>query len=287
MTTASNAPATTQESVALDHAWHFIRQAPSLLVAAGAGMGVESGLPDFRGPNGLWRQYPGLAQAEMRFEDIANPSVFVTDPRLAWGFYGHRLQSYRTVVPHTGFAHLLRWGEAAPWGLAVYTSNVDGQFQKSGYTQHLIQECHGSLHHLQCAVACCEETWPAEGFEPEVDRATSRLLNALPVCPHCGGLARPNVLMFNDADWIGNRTLAQRQTLNRWVSTVEPGVVVEIGAGKAVATVRAYTANRQREGWKLVRINPDCNTGATPTQVELAITARTFFDAMMERQHTA
>jgi NAD-dependent SIR2 family protein deacetylase len=284
MTTASNTTAATPEVVALDQAWHFIREASALLVAAGAGMGLDSGLPDFRGPNGLWRQYPGLAQAGMGFEDIANPMVFATNPQLAWGFYGHRLQSYRTVMPHAGFEHLLRWGEATPNGLAVFTSNVDGQFQKAGYTQHPLQECHGSLHHLQCAGACCEDTWPAD---PEVDPATSRLLNALPVCPRCGELARPNVLMFNDPDWIGSRTLAQRQTLSQWVSTVEPGVVVEIGAGKAVSTVRSYTANLQREGWKLVRVNPDCNTGTTATQVELAMTARAFFDALVEREHTA
>lgn len=284
MTIASNTTAATPEAVALDQAWHFIREAPALLVAAGAGMGLESGLPDFRGPNGLWRQYPGLARAGMGFEDIANPTVFATNPQLAWGFYGHRLQSYRTVMPHAGFAHLLRWGEAKPKGLAVFTSNVDGQFQKAGYNQHPLQECHGSIHFLQCAAACCNDIWPADGFQPEVDSATSRLRNAVPTCPHCGHMARPNVLMFNDADWIDDRTNAQRQRLTRWLSAAEPGVVLEIGAGKAVATVRSYTHIRQREGWKLVRVNPDCNTNVAHHQVELAMTARAFFDAMVERE---
>jgi NAD-dependent SIR2 family protein deacetylase len=276
MTPSHCSIAAPEQVAALHQAWNSIQRANALCVAAGAGLSVESGLPDFRGPNGLWRQYPGLAQAGLNFEDIANPAAFVADPALAWGFYGHRLQSYRTVLPHTGFALMRRWGEGAPQGLCVFTSNVDGQFQKSGYSQHLIQECHGSIHFLQCAVPCCDDIWAADGFEPELDMATSRLLNALPTCPHCGGLARPNVLMFNDAGWASDRTYAQRKRQVHWLNTVGPGVVLEIGAGQTVATVRSYTASRQCEGWSLVRVNPDCCTRITPNQVELSMNAGVF-----------
>src|SRR5450759_2270489 len=88
-----------------------VREADGLLVTAGAGMGVDSGLPDFRGPQGFWRAYPALGRA-----------------RIAWGFYGHRLALYRKTVPHEGFAILRRIGEAMPAGVFVLTSNVDGQF---------------------------------------------------------------------------------------------------------------------------------------------------------------
>ena len=62
-----------------------------LLFTAGAGMGVDSGLPDFRGDKGFWKAYPALFGHS--FSDMANPSWFDSDPRLAWGFYGHRLNS--------------------------------------------------------------------------------------------------------------------------------------------------------------------------------------------------
>ncbi len=74
--------------------------ADSLLLAAGAGIGVDSGLPDFRGPQGFWRAYPGLKKSGLRFEQIANPEHFHSDPTLGWGFYGHRLKLYRETQPH-------------------------------------------------------------------------------------------------------------------------------------------------------------------------------------------
>ena len=85
----------------------LIEQADGLLITAGAGMGVDSGLPDFRGAQGFWRAYPALGRARIAFERIASPAAFESDPGLAWGFYGHRLNLYRATVPHDGF-HLLR-----------------------------------------------------------------------------------------------------------------------------------------------------------------------------------
>jgi hypothetical protein len=86
-----------------------IRRADALLITAGAGMGVDSGLPDFRGNEGFWRAYPAFAKLGLRFDELANPRWFASDPSLAWGFYGHRLNLYRTTTPHDGFAILLQW----------------------------------------------------------------------------------------------------------------------------------------------------------------------------------
>ena len=94
----------------------WLREADGLLVTAGAGMGVDSGLPDFHGNTGLWRAYPALAEAKWDFQSIANPRAFEDEPALAWGFYGHRLQLYREIEPHPGFAILKRWGEHAGAG---------------------------------------------------------------------------------------------------------------------------------------------------------------------------
>jgi hypothetical protein len=74
----------------------LIQQADGLLITAGAGMGVDSGLPDFRGKDGFWKEYPALAQANIAFSGIACPDAFHETPNLAWGFYGHRLTDLST-----------------------------------------------------------------------------------------------------------------------------------------------------------------------------------------------
>src|SRR6476469_9695622 len=112
----------------MEAAANAIRSADALLVTAGAGMGVDSGLPDFRGPEGFWRAYPPLQKLGLSFTDIAQPHWFETNPELAWAFYGHRRQLYRQTSPHAGYQMLRRWGQLMPAGGFVVTSNVDGQF---------------------------------------------------------------------------------------------------------------------------------------------------------------
>lgn len=218
----------------------WLERADGLLITAGAGMGVDSGLPDFRGNEGLWRAYPALRHSGLEFTRIASPAAFRTDPELAWGFYGHRLNLYRETTPHEGFSILRRWADRMPHGAFVYTSNVDGQFQKAGMAADSILECHGTLHWLQCMDACSDNIWSAENWVPEVDAIACRLLSPLPSCPSCGALARPNVLMFNDGDWVSVRTEVQQQRLETWLAGVSQPVVVELGAGTAVPTVRWF-----------------------------------------------
>jgi NAD-dependent SIR2 family protein deacetylase len=105
-----------------------IRSAEALLIGAGAGMGVDSGLLDFRGPEGFWKAYPPFKGRQ--FSDLSTPHWFQTDESLAWGFFGHRLNLYRSAMPHEGFQILYRWAKEMPLGSFVFTSNVDGQFQK-------------------------------------------------------------------------------------------------------------------------------------------------------------
>lgn len=231
----------------------LVAGADALLVCAGAGMGVDSGLPDFRGDSGFWRAYPALGQARLPFHEIANPASFESDPLLAWGFYGHRLALYRATRPHAGFAILRDWARGKPGGGFVFTSNVDGQFQRAGFADDQVVECHGSIHHLQCTRPCGEAIWPADAFLPEVDAAACRLRNAPPRCPHCGALARPNILMFNDGAWIDTRTESQFARLRRWRAGVGRLVVIELGAGVDVPSVRRMSALQRAP---LVRINP-------------------------------
>ena len=127
----------------------LIDYADGLLITAGAGMGVDSGLPDFRGNSGFWRAYPALASARIAFEETACPDAFVRTPALAWGFYGHRLNLYRRTVPHPGFAILQAIGARLPRGSFIFNSNVDGQFQRAGFDEDRLCAVHGSIRQLQ------------------------------------------------------------------------------------------------------------------------------------------
>ena len=244
----ANPPENWQENIRTAARW--IAEADGLFVTAGAGMGVDSGLPDFRGKQGFWRVYPPLARLKLDFEDIANPEAMYQMPRVCWGFYGHRLALYRRTEPHEGFHILRRWAEGMARGAFVFTSNVDGQFQKAGYPEERIMECHGSIHHLQCT----RHIWPADDFQPEVEIVACKLLNALQQCPYCQEMARPNILMFNDCEWIDQRAAAQEICLRDWLAGTKRRVIVEMGAGQAIATVRRFS---ERNGPRVVRINPD------------------------------
>lgn len=245
---------------ALQKSHEILSQADALVIGAGAGMGVDSGLPDFRGNDGFWKAYPALGSAGLSFTQVASPKTFHQDPRLAWGFYGHRLDMYRKVTPHTGFSILKSWMERMPLGGRVFTSNVDGQFQKAGFAQDSVHECHGSIHHLQCLNNCKGKIWNADGFESNIDTEQCQLLNAPPTCPDCGAIARPNVLMFGDWDWASGLTDQQAQREDRWLEEMAQErarvVIVEIGAGTAIPSVRHFSHRLIRDlGARLIRIN--------------------------------
>lgn len=238
----------------LDLIGHWISSADSLVIASGAGMGVDSGLPDFRGNEGFWQAYPALGQTGMDFTSIANGQTFIRDPILAWGFYGHRLNLYRQTVPHEGFKILKQLGERFAHGYFVVTSNVDGQFQKAGFAAERILEIHGSIHHLQCTQPCSSSIWSADSLAVTTDDASCQWSGEkLPSCPNCGGLARPNILMFDDWAWNSTRTDRQSRQWTSWRTASANPVIIEIGAGIEIASIRAISSSLKG---KVIRINP-------------------------------
>lgn len=246
---------------AIEEVAGLVRDAAALLVTAGAGMGVDSGLPDFRGDEGFWNAYPPYRRLGRRFVEMANPRGFARDPLFAWGFYGHRLRLYRETVPHEGFSILRRWGEAMRAGCFVMTSNVDGHFEKAGFPADSIYEVHGSIHHLQCSQPCpASGIWSASALHLDVDESTMRAGGDLPRCPECGVIARPNILMFGDVAYRDERNADQHRRLSSWLHDrrEERFVILEIGAGSAVPTVRLFSEEvaRTHPGATLVRINP-------------------------------
>jgi NAD-dependent SIR2 family protein deacetylase len=244
---------------ALERAALAIRSAKAILIGAGAGMGVDSGLPDFRGGGGFWKAYPPYAKLGLDFVSLANPRWFASDPELAWGFYGHRLMLYRETDPHEGFTILHRWMSRMTHGGFVSTSNVDGHFQKAGFSPEQVYEVHGSIGAMQCLSECGVEIFSAEPFSLNIDHQTMRAIPPLPKCPNCGAMARPNILMFGDWGWNSSRSDTQQRSLKAWlVSKVGgPLVIVECGAGTAIPTVRLTCQDvAQRYDGTLIRINP-------------------------------
>ena len=238
-----------------------IKQADALIFTAGAGMGVDSGLPDFRGNKGFWNEYPVISRLGISFAEMANPHWFEENPKLAWAFYGHRYNLYKNTNPHQGFQTLLNLGKQKEYGYFVYTSNVDGHFQKAGFADDKIEEVHGSINHLQCTIPCNSEIYKTNDLSINIDIEKFEALEPLPKCPKCGAVARPNILMFGDWNWLSHRSGEQSQRFNNFLLYLKNNnkkpVIMEFGAGRAVPTVRMKSERIAAEfETTLIRINP-------------------------------
>jgi NAD-dependent SIR2 family protein deacetylase len=173
-----------------------------------------------------------------------NPRWFDNDPQVAWGFFAHCHNMYKSTEPHEGFQILKSWTKNK--GYFIYTSNVDGHFQKAGFDKDQIVEVHGSIYHLQCInPKDCSEVWPIpENHLFKVDEEQLRLLDPCPRGPPPGEEfpTRPNILMFGDWRWVSTRTDQQELRFLDFKKSLirdeTPFVIVEIGAGLAVPTVR-------------------------------------------------
>jgi NAD-dependent deacetylase len=160
--------------IAQARAW--IEEARSIAVLTGAGISAESGIPTFRGPGGLWKNF--------RPEDLATPEAFERDPKLAWEWYDWRRQRVATAQPNPGHRALAKL-ERSGVLMTLITQNVDGLHRAAG-SRNVI-ELHGSLWRLRC-VACGRE---------EENRVVP-LAEVPPRCA-CGALLRPGVVWFGEA----------------------------------------------------------------------------------------
>jgi len=240
-------------------AHNIVKNAEAIIITAGAGMGVDSGLPDFRGNEGFWKAYPPIAKLRYDFTQMANPALFTYNPKLAWGFYGHRLNLYRSTIPHDGFKLLFDLVNQKDNNYFVFTSNVDGQFQKAGFDEDEIYEVHGSIHYLQCTKTCTESIWENNLGDIEIDMDKLEA-QTLPRCKNCKELARPNILMFGDGEFINGRADEQNERFHNWrfQNKDKKIVIIEVGAGSAIPTIRSF--GDRLSGFEndvtLIRINP-------------------------------
>lgn len=247
------------EAGMIERAAAIIREAEVFVITAGAGMGVDSGLPDFRGDHGFWQAYPSYARLGLSFVECATPLHFINNPHFAWGFYGHRTNLYRDTIPHDGFNIIRKWIERNKAEYFVVTSNVDGQFQKSGFEEDRMNEVHGSIHWLQCQARCNEEIWRNDEIFL-IDETCMHALDPLPLCIVCGKVCRPNIFMFGDYSWLQERARRQSVAFDQFLKNNSSRriVVIEMGAGTAIPTIR-NTSERLGQNLNhatIIRINP-------------------------------
>ena len=165
----------------LEEGRRFLGEARFVGVLTGAGVSAESGVPTFRGKDGLWKQY--------RAEELATPEAFARDPALVWEWYRWRRGLIRDKEPNPAHYALVELekrvaGRGGEFGLI--TQNVDGLHEKAGSKR--VIPIHGNIWEVRCSDPSC-------GWK-KVDRGE---LEALPRCPVCGGLARPGVVWFGEA----------------------------------------------------------------------------------------
>jgi len=154
----------------------WLRQARSVAVLTGAGVSAESGVPTFRGSDGLWKRH--------RAESLATPEAFARDPKLVWEWYDWRRSVLSGVKPNPGHYALAQLEQCTP-NFTLITQNVDGLHELAGSRNVL--RVHGSIWHLRC-LKC--------GRESE-DRRTP--LPELPPYCVCGGMLRPGVVWFGES----------------------------------------------------------------------------------------
>lgn len=160
----------------LAHAMESLKYATKVAVLTGAGVSAESGVPTFRASDGLWEGH--------RIEDVATPMGFEANPELVWRFYNGRRVNVAKVAPNPGHHALVELESRYEDGFAIATQNVDGLHQQAGSKN--VFEVHGSLRRTRC-INC----------EKVKDRGLDDLGNR-PLCDHCGGFLRPDIVWFHE-----------------------------------------------------------------------------------------
>lgn len=148
----------------------------SIAVLTGAGISAESGVPIFRGPGGLWRNY--------RPEELASPDAFRRDPTLVWEWYDWRRELVRKTEPNAGHLALAELERELPGAVALITQNVDGLHARAGSKS--IIELHGNLYRARCT----KERKTIALEEP---------IASIPPHCECGAMLRPDIVWFGES----------------------------------------------------------------------------------------
>jgi NAD-dependent deacetylase len=214
-----------------------LQEAQRVTAITGAGVSAASGVPTFRGADGLWRSF--------RPEDLATRQAFHQDPSLVWEWYDWRRRVIAGCSPNAAHEVLARWSRRP--GFTLITQNVDGLHERAG-SSDLIR-FHGSIWQLRCAANCGEGGW----------EDLSVPLDPLPRCRRCGGLARPGVVWFGE--------VIDDDVLRRCERALDCDVFLSIGTSSVVYPAAGLLHAARAQGAFTVEINPE----TTPAAVDLAI----------------
>ena len=214
-----------------------------ITILTGAGVSKASGIPTFRGPDGLWRRH--------RAEQLATPDAFASDPQLVWEWYAWRRERVAACLPNGAHDVLAAWSRRFDQFLLI-TQNVDGLHERAG-TRNVLR-FHGSIWELQCWQACVDAPvrwWDETVPFPEMP----------PRCPHCGGLARPGVVWFGES--------IDPALLDRSLAAMACDIFFTVGTSAVVHPAASLVAQARDRGAYTVEINLE----ATPASasVDLAL----------------
>jgi NAD-dependent deacetylase len=214
------------ERVSVERLAELIRAHQPCVVLTGAGISTESGIPDFRSPTGIWRQYDPM--------EYATIDAFLADPAKVWDFYGKRLTAVAAVEPndgHRALADLERRG----WVHAIVTQNVDGLHARADSRN--VVEVHGSLRACSC-LGC--------GTDVPFEQALTGL--PLPACPACGRVLKPGVVMFGEL--LPEAAIARALRL-----ASEAGLMLVVGSSLEVHPVAGLPLETLAAGGKVAIVN--------------------------------
>ncbi len=202
--------------------------AKSVCSLTGAGISAESGIPTFRGEDGLWKNY--------RAEQLATFSAFLQDPRLVWEWYDWRRGIIASKDPNAGHEVLAGWEEFFP-DFALITQNIDGLHQRAG-SQNVI-ELHGNIWNHRCV----DENTIIENHDVPLEEIPPR-------CEKCGALMRPHVVWFGES--LDASVLHKSFQLS---SSCD--VMFSIGTSAVVQPAASLPLSAAEAGAKVIEINPD------------------------------
>lgn len=242
---------------ALDDVAARLRAARRVSVITGAGVSAASGVPTFRGPDGLWRR--------QRPEDLATPAAFARDPGLVWAWYAERRSAIARCRPNAAHDVLGAWSRP-PRAWTIITQNVDDLHLDAG-TERLVR-LHGSLWELRCARPC------RAGARPWPDRRVP-LPEVPPPCPHCGGPARPAVVWFGEALDPGAIRTAHL--------AADCDVFVAAGTSALVYPAAGFLHEAAARGAVTVEINPDSTPATAAVHLVVAAPAEAALPALAAR----
>jgi len=200
-----------------------LREAKKIVFVTGAGISQESGIPTFRGKDGLWRKYDAMK--------LATIDAFNEDPKLVWEWYEERRQNILAAKPnpgHVAIAELERHKQ-----VHVLTQNIDGLHQRAGSKQ--VYELHGSIITIKCTV--CD-------FK---DKITSSLSELPPLCK-CGNILRPDVVWFGEP-------LPQDVWQDAMVQASSCDVMIVVGTSLVVSPANLLPVYAKQNGATVIEVN--------------------------------